>query len=700
MNPADAPAGFQYTAYISYSHRDARWAGWLHRVLEGYRVPSRLAGRQGEHGIIPRRLAPVFRDREDLSSASDLGSHITQALDTSRMLIVVCSPEAARSRWVNEEVRWFRTKHPDRPVHCLLVDGEVGGAGPSPFPPELTERGDAEPLAADPRPWADGKTLARQKIIAGMLGVRLDELRQRDLRRRRGLQAAMAAVAVAAIALVFTTVTSRIAERQERSKAEEMAGFIVDLGERLRSDQDLETLALMSQQAVTYLDSLDPDDLSRESAIKVGLALRQFGLAIGGQGDANRSIAALRRSRELFRDLFKRQPNDAEVLFELSQAEAYVGIHHFHRREYADARAPLEAYLELAQSMLALEPGNPDYMLEASYAATGLLALRVDGGQSMSPETLAEAEAAVRLAEDVYRQSGELTQYSTTMAWAADAHLYACRPVTALAYRTTTLPLEQDAVQATPTDRSLETQLAYRYSGLSNVLFVLGRLGESVMHRQKAIDLLEGLSRRDPSNQDLREHALLQRARLVMHRGFEDVEGAASTALEGMAPLEQELRAIHEPSERPSSTEAELSQLVLGQARLAHRVGWSAKALEHLERAREGLMPHIASTTPDRVFQDIAGQVRVTWWELQGEDPAVSWPELGRMTRTEHAAYRSCELAETSAHLAVLEGDIERALIEVRYLEENQFRPPGFASFCLANGLCEPAGIADTGNGG
>ena len=326
----------RYTAYLSYSHDDARWAKWLHRVLEGYRVPRRLVGTTGEHGVIPPRLAPVFRDREDLSSASNLSDRLKEALAASRFLVVICSPAAAKSRWVNEEIRQFRALNDDAHVLCLLVEGDAADERSSPFPEALTEDG-AEPLAADPRSWADGKTLARQKIVAGMLGVRLDDLRRRDLKRKRYWQVGVASAMIVAAVLTFSTVTSRIAERQERERAEEMAGFIVDLGERLRSGLDVESLVMMSEQAVSYLESLDFSQLSRDTALRVGLAFRQFGLATGGQGDATQSIQALVKSRELLRDLHRRFPEDPDVLFELSQSEFYVGAQYFNRAEYEAA---------------------------------------------------------------------------------------------------------------------------------------------------------------------------------------------------------------------------------------------------------------------------------------------------------------------------------------------------------------------------
>src|ERR1700742_893341 len=105
---AHAGENVRYRAFISYSHRDETWARWLHRAIETYRVPSRLVGTTTAAGIIPRRLAPVFRDRDELASATDLGRKVDEALAASANLIVICSPAAATSRWVDAEVRAYK----------------------------------------------------------------------------------------------------------------------------------------------------------------------------------------------------------------------------------------------------------------------------------------------------------------------------------------------------------------------------------------------------------------------------------------------------------------------------------------------------------------------------------------------------------------------------------------------------------------
>src|SRR5262249_36940666 len=65
--------GAQYRAFLSYSHRDAKWANWLHKALETYRPPKGLIGTVTPVGPVPRRLIPIFQDRQELASATELG---------------------------------------------------------------------------------------------------------------------------------------------------------------------------------------------------------------------------------------------------------------------------------------------------------------------------------------------------------------------------------------------------------------------------------------------------------------------------------------------------------------------------------------------------------------------------------------------------------------------------------------------------
>ena len=191
---------YKYWAFISYSHQDEKWAAWLHKGLETYRVPPRLVGQGKRDFPVPRKIFPVFRDREELPTSADLGQQINLALRQSRYLIVICSPRSATSLWVNEEIKHFKAMGRENQVLAVIVDGEPNASDkpdcpvPECFPPALRYRigpdGEStgertEPIAADAREGKDGKVNAKLKLIAGVLGVDFDALKQRERQRKR-----------------------------------------------------------------------------------------------------------------------------------------------------------------------------------------------------------------------------------------------------------------------------------------------------------------------------------------------------------------------------------------------------------------------------------------------------------------------------------------------------------------------------------
>jgi len=211
----------KYWAFVSYSHHDKRWGDWLHRSLEAYRVPRLLAGRPSRDGKVPKRLFPIFRDREELPTAADLGGNITTALAQSRYLVVICSPHASASRWVGEEIKTFKLLGREDRLLCLIVGGEPNAsdrpelAAQECFPESLrfgvtpdgtivrTQR--FEPIAADARPGADGREKAKVKVLAGLLGVNFDDLWQREKRRQRWRWVRRVAGAAALVAIIAGT---------------------------------------------------------------------------------------------------------------------------------------------------------------------------------------------------------------------------------------------------------------------------------------------------------------------------------------------------------------------------------------------------------------------------------------------------------------------------------------------------------------
>ena len=217
----------------------------MHRSLESFSVPKRLIGRETRSGKIPARISPVFRDREELPTSADLSGMINQALQESRYLIVICSPRSAASKWVNEEVLAFKRMGRSNRILAIIVAGEPNakdknaGAelecfcealkydlGPD---LELTNIR-SEPIAADARPGKDGKSDAKLKLIAGLLGVGFDELKQRELqqRQKRLLITSIVATMIAATTFILAIMAylarnEAIVQRHEAVRQQHLA---------------------------------------------------------------------------------------------------------------------------------------------------------------------------------------------------------------------------------------------------------------------------------------------------------------------------------------------------------------------------------------------------------------------------------------------------------------------------------------------
>lgn len=225
----------QYVAFMSYRHggEDARWARRLHRSLERYRAPRSFAAKHG----LPRRLGRVFLDDAELSASGNLGEGLRTALARSRFLIVMCSPVAADSPWIDAEVNAFIGMRGRQNVLAVLLQGEPTTAFPPSLRPDAPSRatmlGDgvaSEPAAADLRPLAGRSSAARMrlatvKLAAALFGCSFDDLWSRDLRRRRVNVALLSGTAVVSLAAAATAAakvqrSQREAEAQREARAE------------------------------------------------------------------------------------------------------------------------------------------------------------------------------------------------------------------------------------------------------------------------------------------------------------------------------------------------------------------------------------------------------------------------------------------------------------------------------------------------
>ena len=368
----------RYRAFMSYSHADEAAARWLQRALEGYRPPAAL---RAERKDLPARLYPVFRDRDELASAHDLSDSIRQAMEDSEALVVVCSPAAAASAWVNEEIRCFRASGRGQRIFCYLVAGDPDPASPRCAFPEALLRDEQgqrlhEPLAADATTTGDGRRNAMLKIAAGLLDVGVDELKRRDAQRQARFWAGMASasllVAAVTVGLAVYAFRSRQESELRRQQAEALIGFMLgDLREKLEPIGKLDLLDSVGDKAMGYFTTLGERGTPGELLARA-VALKQIGDVRFNQGKLEAALASFEQALHQARQLHEAEPANNDYLFELGQAEFWVGYVAWERGQLEKADQAMHNYLRHSLELRHRQPEDADYNLELSYAYSNL----------------------------------------------------------------------------------------------------------------------------------------------------------------------------------------------------------------------------------------------------------------------------------------------------------------------------------------
>ncbi|MBL4836002.1 MAG: TIR domain-containing protein [Kordiimonadaceae bacterium] len=531
---------FQYRAFLSYSHVDKKWGEWLHKQLEKYKIPKGLAKRKAD-GTLERSLGRIFRDRDELPAAENLSHQVQQALAASEFLIVLCSPAAAASVWVNKEVIEFKRMRGDKYVFPVILSGEpfasdisdaldaldasktnepsktndssgantasaiadafdgAGGdaasgdaasgdgtgdgkgdgneggkstdASEECYPPGVRYRVlygaglstvPAEPSAADMRKGKDGKKRAILKLVAGILGVGLDQLIERDMRRRQQRVMAITAGSLVGMlvmaVLTFDAMRARETAERSRNETEDLVEFMLtDLREKLEPVGRIDVLDAVAtkvfehhKKQATY-GALSDDDLGRQTR-----AYHLMGEMQSRRGNLDDAQVMFDRALAATGELLRRDPENAKRIFEHAQSVYWVGSLYMEAGRFDDTLDAYEDYMALAEQLVAIDPLNVDWQLELAYA-------------------------------------------NNNIGW----HLgkYAKHPTDALPYIEKALELFRQVSAARPNSPFLKTWIASQYNNFGRVHALVGHVDDLDRFRQLEKNILDDLIETDSRDQ-------------------------------------------------------------------------------------------------------------------------------------------------------------------------------------------------------
>ncbi|TDG11830.1 toll/interleukin-1 receptor domain-containing protein [Seongchinamella unica] len=634
---------YKYKAFISYSRQDEKAARWLQRAVENYRLPRHLAASLRNQGRATA-LRPVFKDREDLHASSNLGDSLRRALAESEYLIVVCSPNAVASEWVNQEIAEFiRMRSLDR-VLAVIVAGEPNAveAGHRPdlecFPDPLKYELDAdgsltdnrrEPLAPDLRDGGDGKRLVRLKLIASMLGVDLDQLVQREAQRRVQILGAVAIFAlIIAGALLFMTLqtlrANQIAEAR-RNSAESLIEFMIsDLRDQLEPVGRLAVLDSVGARALKYYEGLGSEHMNADSLGRRSRALLLLGEIQRGKGNLSGASAIFSQVAADTAALLAAEPGNTKRIFDHAQSTFWQGYIAWENLDFDNASTHLSAYRDLAQRLVDTEPDNVDWQLELHYAYSSMGALYYQQGEwDLAQKVFSES---LNLIETILAaQPGNpeyMRIYAEEASWLASTYLASNQYSRSAEFNAREYDTYEQLLLMSPDDRTVESRRVTALEIRATLQLILGEVEQARRTLAEGEAQAASLAKLDPENADYWKSHVFMSARLALLH--------ISTGSPGEAPAH--LDKCRESGASLSSLNADSSRWLLSgyaQCRIAAVRYWLAKrdtrnaaaAIKALEAMHAELPAPMQS---HRLYPDVTAEILIYQGDIANMEGDVS----------------------------------------------------------------------------
>ena len=283
---AEPTSAHRYDAFISYSHAaDGRLAPALRNGLQRFATPWRVFRWRN-----PVRALRIFQDQASLSANPALWPTIENALGSATWFILLASPEAANSPWVEKEIDFWRLhKAPER-LLIVQTDGEIAWSQAAndfewsvttALPRRLSTVFTDEPRWIDAR-WARTAAQATLRyprfrdlvaeLAAPLRDVPKDELIGEDIRQHRRLNRWRNAAVGVLTTLLIGAITAAVIAFQQRKIADQER----DIAEQQRNVAEEQRNEALRNQSKTL--ALVADSERQRGAAGVGVRIALAGL--------------------------------------------------------------------------------------------------------------------------------------------------------------------------------------------------------------------------------------------------------------------------------------------------------------------------------------------------------------------------------------------------------------------------------------
>jgi tetratricopeptide (TPR) repeat protein len=516
-----------YDAFVSYSHaKDKPIAAALQSVMQRLGKPW-----------YRRRALRVFRDDTSLSATPQLWPSIERALSQSRFLIVLASPEAAASPWVNKEVSWWLDNKSVETILIAVTEGELTwdaavsdfvGRKAMPLPPVLTGWFATEPKWVDLTAYRTGADPRDVRFIeagadfaAAIHGIPKEDLLSQEVRQqKKALRLAWSAMALLLLLAGLAGWQAKVAIDNERLAIEQrnIAEQQRQLAQQQR-DRAERTLAAATETA---------------NSLVVELA-REFRDRAGMPRDLVRRI--LERARALQGQLAE----SGETAPELRQGEALaLGDLMDVFLALGDTKAAMETGLRLRaimEALVASDPGNTFWQrnLAAAYERIGGMLLAA----GRRDEAVEQYNKSFAITSKLANSDPSNTEWQRDL-WlghvrVGDVLVSLGQREQALAEYRNSFAVMQKLTAVDPRNTDWQRGLAISYSKIGDMLLAAGQHEEALTEYRRSHVIREQLVASDPDNTQW------QRDLSVNHSRIGDILTAASRWEDALAEYRKAL---------------------------------------------------------------------------------------------------------------------------------------------------------------